>query len=166
MRLHLLLRIEGAPSAWQTSGDVIIGDTVVRNGLRYSGIEISERTNPREGTLDFDGVSVRIVATPEATAEFGKAPQLLTYLAESATDADATSNAITYSLDSDASGLFAIDATTGALLWSMDPINSGSLLLVNDTLLVLTESGELFAAPVNSREFKPVARAQILKMNA
>jgi outer membrane protein assembly factor BamB len=58
--------------------------------------------------------------------------------------------------------LRAIDAATGALLWSMDPISSGSLLLVNDTLLVLTESGELFAAPVSSREYKPVVRAQIL----
>lgn len=58
--------------------------------------------------------------------------------------------------------LRAIDAKTGQLLWAMDPVHSGNLLLVNDSLFALTEDGELFVAPVSSREFKPVLRTQIV----
>ncbi len=58
--------------------------------------------------------------------------------------------------------LRAIDANTGRLLWAMDPIRSGTLLLVNDSLFVLTEDGELFVAPVSSREFKPILRTQVV----
>lgn len=58
--------------------------------------------------------------------------------------------------------LRAIDAKTGEALWQMDPIRSGTLLLVNDSLFVLTEEGELFVAPVSSREFKPILRTQVV----
>jgi len=58
--------------------------------------------------------------------------------------------------------LRAIDAKTGKLLWAMDPLRSGTLLLVNDSLFVMTEDGELFVAPVSSREFKPILRTQVV----
>jgi len=55
-----------------------------------------------------------------------------------------------------------IDADSGRVLWSLDPIRSGTLMLVDDTLLVLTEDGEFFAAPASSKGFKPTVRAQIV----
>ncbi len=58
--------------------------------------------------------------------------------------------------------LRAIDAKTGEPLWQMDPLRSGTLLLVNDALFVMTEDGELFVAPVSSREFKPILRTQVV----
>lgn len=55
-----------------------------------------------------------------------------------------------------------LDAGNGQTLWQLDAIEPGTLLMVNNTLLVLTEGGKLYAAPVSSRAFKPVAQAQIL----
>jgi hypothetical protein len=55
-----------------------------------------------------------------------------------------------------------LDAETGKVLWTLDPIRSGTLLLVNDTLFVLSEDGELFIGPASSKGFKPALRSQIL----
>ena len=53
-------------------------------------------------------------ATPNSVAENAVVGTLVGITA-SASDADATTNAITYTLDSDAGGLFAIDGTTGVV---------------------------------------------------
>lgn len=55
-----------------------------------------------------------------------------------------------------------IDAATGKVRWSRDGLGSGSLLLAGDRLLVLTERGELIAAPAVAEGFRPLARAQVL----
>lgn len=58
--------------------------------------------------------------------------------------------------------LRAVDAANGKVLWTLDPIRSGTVMLINDMLFVLTENGELFVAPTSSKSFHPVARSQIL----
>jgi outer membrane protein assembly factor BamB len=52
---------------------------------------------------------------------------------------------------------------TGEVLWSEDRFGAGSLLLVEDHLLILRESGEIVSAPASPEGFEPVARAQILE---
>ena len=41
----------------------------------------------------------------------------------------------------------------------MDRFGAGTVTLVNDELLVLTEKGELICAPADASGFKPKARA-------
>lgn len=61
--------------------------------------------------------------------------------------------------------LRAIDFGTGKLLWEIPEQGPGTVLLADDHLLVLTDRGELLVAPVDSKGFRPVARAQILSFN-
>jgi outer membrane protein assembly factor BamB len=58
--------------------------------------------------------------------------------------------------------LRAVELKTGTVKWSQDQFRAGSLLLVNDRLLILRESGELMLAPATPAGFKPTARAIIL----
>ena len=55
-----------------------------------------------------------------------------------------------------------VDLATGTVRWDEENFGAGSLLLAHDTLLVLTEKGQLIAAPATPAGFKPTARAQIL----
>lgn len=57
--------------------------------------------------------------------------------------------------------LRAVDAANGTMLWQQEAIDPGTLMLVNNTLLVLTQDGKLYAGEASSRGFKPVAQAQI-----
>lgn len=59
--------------------------------------------------------------------------------------------------------LRAVDLKTGAVKWNVDQFRAGSILLVNDRLLVLRETGELLLAPATPAGFKPMARASILQ---
>jgi len=58
--------------------------------------------------------------------------------------------------------LRAVDARNGTVLWQLDVIDPGTLMLVNDTLLVLTQDGKLYAGAASPTGFKPVVQAQIL----
>ncbi|HAV63964.1 MAG TPA: alcohol dehydrogenase [Verrucomicrobiales bacterium] len=55
-----------------------------------------------------------------------------------------------------------VDAQNGRVLWSQDLFPPGNVMLVNDTLLVLTEAGELLAGDASPQQFIPQAQAQIL----
>ena len=55
-----------------------------------------------------------------------------------------------------------VELKTGKVKWSQDRFGAGTLMLVSDQLLVLTERGELLRAPASPAAFKPAARAQIL----
>jgi outer membrane protein assembly factor BamB len=59
--------------------------------------------------------------------------------------------------------LRAVELKTGAVKWSQDQFRAGSILLVNDRLLVLRESGELVIAPATPQGFKPTGRAPVLQ---
>ena len=55
-----------------------------------------------------------------------------------------------------------VELKSGKVRWSEDHFGGGSLLVVGDKLLLLTERGELIAAPASPEKFSPTARAQIL----
>ncbi len=55
-----------------------------------------------------------------------------------------------------------VEWKTGRILWSEPGLKAGTVTLVNDQLLVLTERGELIQAPARPSAFKPSMRAQIL----
>jgi outer membrane protein assembly factor BamB len=55
-----------------------------------------------------------------------------------------------------------VELQTGKVMWSIDRFGAGTITLAGGDLLLLTEKGELIKAPAIPKEFKPVARAQIL----
>ncbi|HTD68009.1 MAG TPA: PQQ-binding-like beta-propeller repeat protein [Candidatus Limnocylindria bacterium] len=55
-----------------------------------------------------------------------------------------------------------VDLKTGKVRWSDEHFGAGTLLVVGDKLLILTEGGELILAKTSSEKFSTIARAQIL----
>lgn len=55
-----------------------------------------------------------------------------------------------------------IEAATGTVKWEAGRTGMGSVLVVEDTLIVLLESGELVLAEATADSWKPLCRAQIL----
>ena len=55
-----------------------------------------------------------------------------------------------------------IEWRTGKVRWSADSIGAGTVVLANDRLVLLLESGELVVAEADPAAFRPLARAQIL----
>ena len=55
-----------------------------------------------------------------------------------------------------------IELKTGKVRWSEDRFGAGTLIIVGDKLLILTEHGELMVAPASPEKFSPTARSQIL----
>ena len=60
------------------------------------------------------------------------------------------------------SSLRCIELKTGKVRWKEDALKVGTVTLVNDQLLILTERGELVVCAASPDAFKPGARAQIL----
>lgn len=58
-----------------------------------------------------------------------------------------------------------VELKTGKVRWSEEHFGAGTLVVAGSTLLVLTERGELLAAPASPEKFSPVARAQILGLD-
>lgn len=58
--------------------------------------------------------------------------------------------------------LRAIELQTGKVAWSEEQLRAGSLILVDDRLLILREGGELVLAEASPDSFRPIARAQLL----
>jgi outer membrane protein assembly factor BamB len=58
--------------------------------------------------------------------------------------------------------LRAVDFLTGKVRWNEERFMAGSILLANDRLLILRESGELVLAAATPEAFRVVARAQVL----
>jgi hypothetical protein len=51
----------------------------------------------------------------------------------------------------------------GKVQWRQEGYRCGSLMAVNDQLLVLGEKGNLAVGPASPKEFKPKAESQVLK---
>ena len=51
---------------------------------------------------------------------------------------------------------------TGEIQWSSDGFNAGALLVSGDRIIVLSDDGELIISEVSSKEFKVLARSQVL----
>ena len=58
--------------------------------------------------------------------------------------------------------LRAIELKTGKVQWNVDGFGAGTVTLAGDRLLLMRESGELVIAPASPKEFRPIARAQLL----
>ena len=55
-----------------------------------------------------------------------------------------------------------VELKTGKVRWSEENFGAGTLMLAGNRLLILTEKGELIAAPATPDGFKSAARAQVL----
>ena len=55
-----------------------------------------------------------------------------------------------------------IELKTGKVQWSADGFGAGTVTLAGDRLLLLRENGELVLAAASPKEFRPLARAQLL----
>ncbi len=62
----------------------------------------------------------------------------------------------------DMATLKCVDAKTGRTKWRQRGLGQGTAIAVNDSLLVLSDSGELITAPLTPDGFKPIARAKII----
>jgi outer membrane protein assembly factor BamB len=63
----------------------------------------------------------------------------------------------------DDSGLRCVAFDTGELKWTYAEFGKGSLMVADGKLVGLSEKGELIIAEPTAAEFKPIARAQVLK---
>jgi outer membrane protein assembly factor BamB len=55
-----------------------------------------------------------------------------------------------------------VELKTGKIRWSEDHFGAGTLMVVGDKILILTERGELIVAAASPEKFSPLARAQII----
>lgn len=55
-----------------------------------------------------------------------------------------------------------VELKSGKIRWSEDQFGAGTLMVVRDKLLILTERGELLLAHAAPEKFAPISRAQIL----
>ncbi len=58
--------------------------------------------------------------------------------------------------------LRAIELKTGKVQWNVDGFGAGTVTLAGDRLLLIRENGEIVVAPASPKEFKPLARAQLI----
>ena len=56
-----------------------------------------------------------------------------------------------------------IDAKGGKVLWSKEGFGCGTIILIADHLLILTESGELVLVEASAKAYREVARAKVLE---
>lgn len=56
-----------------------------------------------------------------------------------------------------------VEVATGNLMWSYKGLGCGTLLAAGGKLIVLGEKGELVVAEASPKEFKPLAKAQVLE---
>jgi outer membrane protein assembly factor BamB len=62
----------------------------------------------------------------------------------------------------DQKGLRCVEFMTGKELWGKDRMKHSSVLLADGHLIVLSEKGRLMIAKANTKEFKPIAQADVL----
>lgn len=70
-----------------------------------------------------------------------------------------------YGVDGDTTAkasLKCVEFTTGTEKWNQPDIGSGSVMVVDGRLIVLSARGELMVAPASPEGFKPTARSQVL----
>lgn len=55
-----------------------------------------------------------------------------------------------------------VDAHTGEVKWSERGLGAGSLLAVGDTMIIMSEGGELMSAPMTPEAFKPGEKTRLI----
>ena len=56
-----------------------------------------------------------------------------------------------------------VEVATGKARWTQEEFGAGTLMVLGDQLLIVTEKGELVLAPATPDGFRPTARARVLK---
>lgn len=56
-----------------------------------------------------------------------------------------------------------VEWASGKVAWNQDGLGAGTIMLLSDQLLILTERGELIQAEATPQGFRPLARARILE---
>jgi outer membrane protein assembly factor BamB len=56
-----------------------------------------------------------------------------------------------------------VEFATGKVMWNVDGFGAGTLLIADETLVIMRESGELAFASASSNGFRLLSRAQLLK---
>ena len=56
-----------------------------------------------------------------------------------------------------------VELKTGEIKWSQDGLGSGSLVLADNKLIIMSSSGELVVATPSPEAFKPLSRAKVLE---
>jgi len=70
-----------------------------------------------------------------------------------------------YGFDGDADSrpaLVCLETATGNVAWKQSGLGMGSVIAAGETLIVLSEKGELITAPATPKGFTPISRGQIL----
>ncbi|MFK7790389.1 MAG: PQQ-binding-like beta-propeller repeat protein [Phycisphaeraceae bacterium] len=63
----------------------------------------------------------------------------------------------------DSSKLTCINAETGKEAWSQRGLGRGTVILAGDTLVVLSDGGEVLTAPATPQAFRPITKTQVIK---
>jgi outer membrane protein assembly factor BamB len=64
---------------------------------------------------------------------------------------------------SDEAKFVCVDFQTGTTKWTQEGLGSGSIILADKTMIILSSKGELLTATPSSEAFKPISRAQVLQ---
>lgn len=62
----------------------------------------------------------------------------------------------------DSTKLTAVDAVTGEEKWNQRGLGHGTLIMAGDTLIVLSDKGEVLAATASPNAFKPITRTKVI----
>ena len=63
----------------------------------------------------------------------------------------------------DSTKLACVDAKTGKQLWTQRGLGHGTVVLVGENLVVLSDKGELYTAEASPKGFKPIVKTQVIK---
>ena len=59
--------------------------------------------------------------------------------------------------------LTCVDAKTGKEMWNQRGLGHGSVIIAGDTLVVLSDRGEVLTAPVSPKAFRPIVKTQVIE---
>lgn len=59
--------------------------------------------------------------------------------------------------------LTCVDAKTGKEMWDQRGLGHGNVIIAGDTLIVLSDRGEVLTAPVSSEGFRPISKTQVIE---
>lgn len=62
----------------------------------------------------------------------------------------------------DSSKLTCINAETGDEMWTQRGLGRGTVILAGETLVVLSDTGEVLTAPVSPQAFKPITKTKVI----
>lgn len=59
--------------------------------------------------------------------------------------------------------LTCVDAKTGKEMWDQRGLGHGNVIMAGDTLIILSDSGEILTAPASPQAFRPITKTQVIE---